>query len=173
MKLPKKSVMIQWGSLGFLALVFLILVRIYFLNSSSLRNNIHALETKIAQADVLISVVGKLDSKKLEAELKELDHRLESSPRISDVLEELNRLGDENGVNFVSVEPSSSDPQKPITIRMEIDGTYEPLAKFLGTLDNLDTALARVQKFDLKVEGSILRMSLEIELYTSKVETAE
>ena len=168
----EKDELIRWAVIALLVIALLIGVNYALGLTSSLHRNIGFLKKQIKQAEVLIEHAAHMDANQLRDELEQLDQRLQSPLEISHVLEELNRLGDENGIHFVSVEPSNSDKQNSILIRMEIEGSYEALGEFLGALDGLDTAIARVRNFDLKSQGATPRllMKLEIELYRPEPE---
>lgn len=152
--------------------IVLICVRFVFVRFSSLHQSLDYLQKQIAQAEVLIDHTSRLEPKKLDRELEELNARLESPLLISAVLEELGRIGEENGVYFKSVEPSGTETEGSVAMKVVLDGQYQGIGKFLGILDQLDTALIRVKNYNLKSQDvtAPLAMNLEIELYRPPME---
>lgn len=158
--------------LGGALIVFLIFVRVVAGRFSSLTKSLDYLNRQIAQAEVLIDYTANLDPKKLDRELEELNARLESPLQISAVLEELGRVGEPLGVSFKSVEPSGAEVESSVAMKLALEGPYQGVGEFLGSLDKLDTALVRVKTLSVapQAETASLLTQLEVELYRPSVE---
>ncbi len=170
----KKTELIRWGILALSVIVFLVGVKGCHSLFSSLGKKKVSLSKQLEQAEILIAHTSKLDAEQLKRELEELNGRLESPVQVSNILEELNRFGEQNSLSFKSVEPTGGEQDKYLGIRMEIEGSFESFGKFLGSLDKMTTALARVKSFELKGQGQTTPpyLSLELELYRPHQEGA-
>jgi Tfp pilus assembly protein PilO len=167
LKIPEKRTLILWGAGGLSVLILFLCARFAFARLGYLRGEIERLKKEIEQGETLIGYSTTLDVKALSRELAEIERRLESPLRISNLVQELGRKADEHSVNIVSVEPSNAEGEGSISIGMALEGTFENLAKFLGELDNLNSAMVRVQGFDLRGQetGPGLAVSGSIEIY--------
>lgn len=163
---PKKD-LIRWGILGGAGLVLLVILWVACARYSALTGEVTKLKTQVKEGEALLSHVSQLDPAELQREFATLNGRLESALRISDVLEELNHLGDAKNIDFVSVEPTILEDQSAVMIRMEMEGGYQDLGEFFGALDDMASALVRVKSLELKqLElGGPLHLTAEIELY--------
>lgn len=172
LKIPKKAELMRWGSVALGVIFLLVAAKGCHHAFSSLGKKKDFLNKQIMQGEVLIAHTAALDTERLRRERQELDARLETTVQVSNVLEELNHLGEEQGVSFKSVEPVGAEEEAYLGIRMEVEGSFEALGKFLGALDKLNTAVARVKSIDLKGQGPATPpyMSLEVELYRHQVQ---
>lgn len=90
-------------------------------------------------------------------------------------IDELTRHGKLQGINFVSISPKEIKKEegtqyKILPIGMEIESTYEQLGTFLGSLDELEKGLIKVEKFGIapdKEDTSRLTTDLVVDIYLS------
>ena len=166
LNVPNKD-LIRWGVLGGGGLVLLVIVWVGCARYSALKQEVDKIKMQVKQGEALLSHVAQLDPSELQREFARLNGRLESALRISDVLEELNHMGDAKNIDFVSVEPTVMQDQAAVMIRMEMEGGYRDIGDFFGALDDMASALVRVKSLELKqLElGGPLHITAEIELY--------
>jgi Tfp pilus assembly protein PilO len=93
---------------------------------------------------------------------------------VSYTIDELTRLGKARGVNFVSMIPQKiekSGQYRILPVEIQLESTYRQLGSFLGSLDNLEKGLIRMQSFDVtsgKDDMSKLISDLILEVYIAE-----
>lgn len=172
LKLPDKTQLVRWGGVALGVVVFLLAVKFCFGVFSRLSQGLALLKNQVAQAETLMDHTAQLDPKVLERELEDLNGRLELPLEVSNVLEELGRTSEDKGVYISSVEPSGTENLEFVLVHMQVEGMFKALGEFLGAMDDMDSALARVRTFALKraEPGQSLTMSVTLELFRPKME---
>lgn len=172
LKLPDKTQLMRWGGVALGVVVFLLSVKFCSGLFSRLGGDLALLKDQVAQAETLMDHTAQLDPKALERELEDLNGRLELPLEVSNVLEELGRTSEDKGVYISSVEPSSGENQEYVLVRMQVEGMFKALGEFLGAMDDMDSALARVRTFALRraESGQSLTLSVTLELFRLKME---
>jgi len=100
---------------------------------------------------------------------------LMSEKDISRAIDELTKHGKSQGINFLSIRPEDireekGSQYKVLPIEMEIESTYEQLGEFLGSLDELEKGLVRVESFEIfpdRKDASNLITELVVDVYFS------
>lgn len=106
----------------------------------------------------------------------ETDRRLISEKDISIAIDELTRLGNAKGINFISMRPGAAEerkdaPYKIMPITIEIESTYEELGIFLGALDDLERSLITIDEFNIISQSDDpvkLKTLLEVHMYIAE-----
>lgn len=135
--------------------------------------------------------IKRLDCKTVENEVFKCRNIIKSAGQkervliteeeVSQAIDELTRHGKLKGVNFVSMNPKEIKEEKgtqykTLPVEMKIESTYEQLAIFLGSLDDLQKALVKVRSFDInpdKKDSSKLMTDLVADIYLSGQKNAE
>lgn len=99
--------------------------------------------------------------------------RVVSEGEVSQVIDELTKLGKWRGINFVSLTPGFAEkfedsPYRVLPIEMETGSSYQALGEFLGSLDGMEKGLATVEGFEIaqnEKNPAKLRTKLRIMLY--------
>lgn len=166
-KRPVKTELIRYAAISAVLFVVFLLGKLVSGKVHFLKEKIHDRKQQIEQAELLMEHTATLNPEELKTEREKLDRRLGMVLQMSSVLEELRQMGSNHGVNFVSVEPSGSEAADFITIRISMEGSYNGLGDFLGSMDDLQTALARVRSLEIRSAepGMPLNVSLEMDLY--------
>lgn len=94
---------------------------------------------------------------------------------VSHAIDELTKHGKLKGINFLSIIPKEVKKEKGsqykvLPIEMKIESTYEELGILLGSLDELDKGLLKVESFDIipdRENPSKFITDLVVKLYVS------
>lgn len=106
---------------------------------------------------------------------------LPTEKNISQAIDELTKHGKLKGVNFISINPKEpkeggDSEYKILPVEMKIESTYEQLAVFLGSVDELDKSLVRVISFNIipgEKDPEKTITDLAVNMYFLKEEDAE
>ncbi|NQT22895.1 MAG: type 4a pilus biogenesis protein PilO [Candidatus Omnitrophica bacterium] len=123
------------------------------------------IENDVIQTRNVIKIAGKIYSERVLVTEKETHY----------AIKELTTHGSSKGINFISINPKDVKAEKGtsykvMTVEMEIESTYQQLAEFMGSLDDLKKGLIRVKSFDIVADEenpSKLQTDLTIDMYLS------
>lgn len=109
------------------------------------------------------------------------DRLLTTEEGSSMVIDELAKRGKLIGVNFISIKPGEimeikESQHKTLPIEIEIEGSDEQCAAFLGSLDELKNSVITVKSFDIMPNAedrSRLNAQLTVNVYLSGNEDAK
>jgi Tfp pilus assembly protein PilO len=166
LKKSPKSVL-KWGSLSALLLVFIILVVFLRMIVHGKQRILNELKQKAHEERALIAHAQKLDTGELRSRLAQANYRLISTNHMSDVLAEINEIGKAQGVEIISITPAEGGQNQNPSIQLEVEGSYQNVAEFLGELDELKTSAMVVNNFKLgeKQGEGVLQLNLSLGLY--------
>jgi len=124
---------------------------IYFVLFAPLLNKLgrkytecRAIESEVLEARHIIRSGGALYG----------DRVLMTEKDVSHAIDELTKHGRRKDINFVSISPKKirqkeGTQYKILPVEMEIVSSYEKLASFLGSLDELEKGLVKVKSFEI------------------------
>lgn len=122
------------------------------------------LEKNLCEARDVIESCGKTEDVKT----------LKTEEDISKAIDELTRHGKSTGVKYISIKPKEQGKDEAgraiLPVEMEIDSTYEQLAVFLGSLDELNDSIVKVKNFDIAVhknDPALITANLVVAMYLS------
>jgi len=136
------------------AAVIAVVIGVYFVLFAPLMQELRAkyLECRSRENDVLgtrniIDSAGKIYS----------DRVLMTEKDVPYAIDELTRHGMLKGINFISMIPQKVVTKtvqgvryKVLPVEIELESTYEQLGIVLGSLDDLEKALVKIQSFDVR-----------------------
>ncbi len=102
--------------------------------------------------------------------------KLPSLKEVSLAIDELSKLGADNKIDFVSIDPRqtqivSSMPYQILPIDMVVESEYDDLGRFLGALENLKQSLVTLERLQIQRDEKILprlRIKLTVNMYLGK-----
>jgi len=102
--------------------------------------------------------------------------KLPSLRGVSLAIDELSKLGADNKIDFVSIDPRqtqivSSMPYQILPIDMVVESEYDDLGRFLGSLENLKQSLVTLERLQIQRDEKILprlRIKLTVNMYLGK-----
>jgi Tfp pilus assembly protein PilO len=172
MKLPE----IEWerykGLITQLGLVVLFAVAVYVIlinpmlgDLKSRKAEYEGLDNEISEMYRIIKSVGQIRTNKV----------LLTEGEASQAMDDLTKHGRKVGVDFLSintgnVQHKAGTKYSILPIKLKVEGTYEQVGMFLGSLDDLDRGLVKVQSFSITrddTKPTKVVALLELDIYLS------
>jgi len=149
------------------ALLFYLIIFSPLVNEAKVKfTEYRALRADLARREDIISSAGAFHEERV----------LMTEKEASRAMDELTKYGKEAGVNFKSIGTKEIDRTKSehyliLPIEIEMESTYKELGAFLGSLDEMNNGLVKVQSFSImpgKKNPSRFRTQLFLDMYLSK-----
>ena len=150
LKTDKKKLIIPGISL----VVLLILIFFVYLpliqRLKQARSKVILKEKEISELQAQTQILSRKEKKKLPS-LKE----------VSLAIDELSKLGADNKIDFISIDPrqtktAKSMPYQILPIEMVVEAEYKNLGIFLGSLESLKQSLVTLERLEIQRDEKIL-----------------
>lgn len=133
-------------------------------NLDFVRNQFYEVQKELELYRSGVWRLNRMDFDQLNQELAALHERFPSSEKIGAIIGELSEKAKEHQIEIEAITPGqktqiqevksgSLDPLETVPVQMQLNGTYENIAAFLASFDDLKSNVATVQNFQLASGG--------------------